>query len=133
MIQLLLIIRYKFGYMVPNTFYRICHYHDYMKDEDAVNLEVAVWMSLVIMAFRTMFHAEGTHRTINPYFKVLYTIVRRKLHVIITRYMEQECLCKNHVQCDLFQNTLTSEIILPSYQHFLQYLQEKIFQIQYHQ
>ena len=45
--------------------------------------------------------------------------------MIITRYMEQECVCKNHVQCDLFQNTLTTEISLPSYQHFLQYLQEK--------
>ena len=102
------------------------HYTDYMKDEDAVNLEVAVWMSIVIMAFRTLFHAEGSHRTINPYFKVLNTIIRR-LHVIITRYLEQECVCKNHVQCDLFPNTLTSEIILPSYQHFLQYLQEKGF------
>ena len=36
-------------------------------------------------------------------------------------------VCQNHVQCDLFPNTLTSEIILPSYQHFLQNLQEKGF------
>ena len=79
------------------------------------------------MAFRTSFHAEGSHRTINPYFKVLNTIIRRRLHVIITRYLEQECVCKNHVQCDLFPNILTSEIILPSYQHFLQYIQEKGF------
>ena len=78
------------------------------------------------MAFRTSFHAEGSHRTINPYFKVLNTIIRR-LHVIITRYLGQGCVCKNHAQCDLFPNTLTSEIILPSYQHFLQYLQEKGF------
>ena len=60
-----------------------------------------------------------------PYFKVLNTIIRRRLHVIITRYLEQECVCQNHVQCDLFPNILTSEIILPSYQHFLQYIQEK--------
>ena len=79
------------------------------------------------MAFRTSFHAEGSHRTINPYFKVLNTIIRRRLHVIITRYLEQECVCQNHVQCDLFPNILTSEIILPSYQHFLQYIQEKGF------
>ena len=98
-----------------------------MRNEDAINLEVAVWMGIVIMAFRTSFHTEGSHRTINPYLKVLNTIIRRKLHVIITRYLEQECLCQNHVQCDLFPNTLTSEIILPSYQHFLQYLQEKGF------
>ena len=68
------------------------HYTEYMREEDAVNLEAAVWMSLVIMAFRTTFHAEGSHRTINPYFKVMNTIVRRRMHVIITRYMEQECL-----------------------------------------
>ena len=111
--------------MTYMSFCRINHYTNYMRNEDAINLEVAVWMSIVIMAFRTSFHAEGSHRTINPYFKVLNTIIRRRLHVIITRYLEQECVCKNHVQCDLFPNILTSEIILPSYQHFLQYIQEK--------
>ena len=113
--------------MTYMSFCRINHYSNYMRDEDAINLEVAVWMSIVIMAFRTSFHAEGSHRTINPYFKVLNTIIRRRLHVIITRYLEQECVCQNHVQCDLFPNILTSEIILPSYQHFLQYIQEKGF------
>ena len=98
-----------------------------MRDEDAINLEIAVWMSIVIMAFRTSFHAEGAHRTINPYFNVLNTIIRRRLHVILTRYLEQECVCKNHVQCDISPNILTSEIILPSYQHFLYYIQEKGF------
>ena len=57
-----------------------------------LTLEVAVWMSIIIMAFRTSFHAEGSHRTINPYFKMLNTIIKRKLHVIITRYLEQECV-----------------------------------------
>ena len=88
-----------------------------MRNEDAIKLEVAVWMSIVIMAFRMSFHAEGSHRNIN-HFKVLNTIIRRILHVIITRYLEQECGCQNHAQCDLFPNTLTSEIILPSYQYF---------------
>ena len=106
--------------MTYMSFCKMNHYTNYMKDEDVVNLEVAVWMSIVIMAFRTSFHAEGSHRTINPYFKVLNTIIRRRLHVIITRYLEQECVCQNHVQCDLFPNTITTEIILPSYQHFLQ-------------
>ena len=76
--------------MTYMSFCRMNHYTNYMKEEDAINLEVAVWMSIVIMAFRTSFHAEGSHRTINPYFKVLNTIIRRKLHVIITRYLEQE-------------------------------------------
>ena len=113
--------------MTYMSFCRINHYTTYMKEEDAVNLEIAVWMSIVIMAFRTSFHAEGSHRTINPYFKVLNTIIRRKLHVILTRYLEQECVCQNHVQCDIYPNILTSEIILPSYQYFLQYIQEKGF------
>ena len=111
--------------MTYMSFCRIGHYTAYMREEDAINLEIAVWMSIVIMASRTSFHAEGSHRTINPYFKMLNTIIRRRLHVILTRHLEQECVCKNHVQCDLYPNILTSEIILPSYQHFLQYIQEK--------
>ena len=91
--------------MTNMSFCRINHYTAYRRNEDAVNLEIAVWMSIVIMAFRTSFHAEGAHRTINPYFKVLNTIIRRTLYVIFTRYLEQECVCKNHVQCDLFSNT----------------------------
>ena len=103
-----------------------------MREEDTINLEIAVWMSIVIVALRTSFHAEGTHRTINPYFNVLNTIIRRRLHVILTRYLEQECVCKNHVQCDISPNILTSEIILPSYEHFLHCILEKGFsQIQH--
>ena len=113
--------------MTYMSFCRIGHYTAYMKEEDAINLEIAVWMSIVIVAFRTSFHAEGAHRTINPYFNVLNTIIRRRLHVILTRYLEQECVCKNHVQCDISPNILTSEIILPSYEHFLHYILEKGF------
>ena len=113
--------------MTYMSFCRIGHYTAYMREEDAINLEIAVWMSIVIVAFRTSFHAEGAHRTINPYFNVLNTIIRRRLHVILTRYLEQECVCKNHVQCDISPNILTSEIILPSYEHFLHYIQEKGF------
>ena len=111
--------------MTYMSFCRIGHYTEYMREEDTINLEIAVWMSIVIVAFRTSFHAEGAHRTINPYFNVLNTIIRRRLHVILTRYLEQECVCKNHVQCDISPNILTSEIILPSYEHFLQYILEK--------
>ena len=113
--------------MTYMSFCRIGHYTVYMREEDSINLEVAVWMSIVIVAFRTSFHAEGAHRTINPYFNVLNTIIRRRLHVILTRYLEQECVCKNHVQCDISPNILTSEIILPSYEHFLHYILEKGF------
>ena len=111
--------------MTYMSFCRIGHYTEYMREEDSINLEIAVWMSIVIVAFRTSFHAEGAHRTINPYFNVLNTIIRRRLHVILTRYLEQECVCKNHVQCDICPHLLTSEIILPSYEHFLHYILEK--------
>ena len=111
--------------MTYMSFCRMGHYSEYMREEDSINLEIAVWMSIVIVAFRTSFHAEGAHRTINPYFNVLNTIIRRRLHVILTRYLEQECVCKNHVQCDISPHILTSEIILPSYEHFLHYIMEK--------
>ena len=61
--------------MTYMSFCRINHYTDYMREEDAINLEIAFWMSIVIMAFRTSFHSEGSHRTINPYFNVLNTII----------------------------------------------------------
>ena len=64
--------------MTYMSFCRIGHYTSYMKEEDAINLEIAVWMSIVIIAFRTSFHAEGAHRTINPYFIVLNTNIRRR-------------------------------------------------------
>ena len=111
--------------MTYMSFCRIGHYSEYMREEDSINLEIAVWMSIVIVAFRTSFPAESAHRTINPYFNVLNTIIRRRLHVIFTRYLEQECVCKNHVQCDISPHILTSEIILPSYEHFLHYIMEK--------
>ena len=85
-----------------------------MREEDSINLEIAVWMSIVIVAFRTSFHAEGAHRTINPYFNVLNTIIRRRLHVILTRYLEQECVCKNHVQCDISQTFLPLKSFFPA-------------------
>ena len=49
--------------MTYMSFCRMSHYTDYINENDAVNLECAVWMSLVIMAFRTTFHIEGSHRT----------------------------------------------------------------------
>ena len=34
--------------------------------------------------------------------------------------MEQDCTCHNHVQCNTIPTTLISEVVSPSYQHFLQ-------------
>ena len=115
--------------MTYMSFCRLNHCTDYLSDREAMN-EPALWMCLVIISFRSTFHMKEAHRTINPYFKVLPTKVRRRLHVIITRYMEQECHCENHVQCDIFPSPLTTEMILPSYQHFIQYLHQKGYTIE---
>ena len=109
--------------MVYMSFCRLNYYTKYMRDEEAVLLKIAVQMTLVIMAFKTTFSMKGGHKIINSYFKILPSEVRRNLHVITTRYMEQECTCQNHVQCDINPTQLTSQVVLPSYEHFLQHLQ----------
>ena len=109
--------------MVYMSFCRLNHYTRCMTDKEAVLLKVAVQMTLVIMAFRTTFSMKGGHKIINPYFKTLPSEVRRNIHVVTTRYMEQECTCQNHVQCDIYPTLLTSQVVLPSYEHFLQHLQ----------
>ena len=105
------------------SFCRLNHYTQYMPDKDAVLLKEAVQMTLVIMAFKTSFSVKGGHNKINPYFKNIPSEVRRNVHIITSRYMEQECTCQNHVQCDFYPTLLTSQVVLPSYQHFLQHLQ----------
>ena len=110
--------------MVYMSFCRLKHYTVHMVDRNAALLKSAVWMSLVIMSFKTTFSMKGSHNTINPYFKNLPSVVRRSVHVIVTRYMEQECTCLNHVQCDVYPTTLKSEVVLPSYQHFLQHIHQ---------
>ena len=120
-------------FLIPMTYMSFCrlnHYTDYLSDSEEALIEPALWMCLVIISFGSTFHMKEAPRTINPYFKVLPTRVRRRLHVIITRYMEQKCHCENHVQCDIFPSPLTTEMILPSYQHFIQYLHQKGYTIE---
>ena len=109
--------------MVYMSFCKLNHYTQYMTDKEAVLLKEAVQMTLVIMAFRASFSMKGGHNTINPYLKNIPSEVRRNVHIITSRYMEQECTCQNHVQCDIHPTLLTSQVVLPSYQHFLQHLQ----------
>ena len=87
--------------MVYMSFCRLTHYTSSMTDEEAVLLKIAVQMTLVIVAFRTTFSMKGGHKIINSYFKTLPSEVRRNIHVVTTKYMEQECTCQNHVQCDI--------------------------------
>ena len=110
--------------MVYVSFCRLNHYTEHMVDRNTALLKSTFWMSLVIMSFRTTFSMRGSHNTINPYFKNLPSIVKRSIHVVVTRYMELECTCHNHVQCDIYPTNLTSEVVLPSYQHFLQHIQQ---------
>ena len=90
-----------------------------MSNRDAVLLKAAVHISLVIIAFKTTFSMRGGHHSINPYLKNLPPVVRRNLHVVNTRYLEQQCTCKNHVQCDIYPVPLTTEVVLPTYPHYL--------------
>ena len=76
--------------MTYMSFCRLHHYTDYLSDSEEALIEPALWMCLVIISFRSTFHMKEALGTINPYFKVLPTKVRRRLHVIITRYMKQE-------------------------------------------
>ena len=108
--------------MAYMSFCRLNHYTRCMIDKEGVLLKVAVQMTLVIMPFRTTFSMKGGHNIINSYFKILPSEVRRNIHVVTTRYMEQECTCQNHVQCDIYPTVLTSQVELPSYEHFLQHL-----------
>ena len=96
------------------------HYSDYMENRHAQMLKASIWMTLVIMAFRTTFSMKGGCKIINTYYRNLPAIVRRHLHVAVIRYMEQDCMCPNHVQCDIVPLTLTSEVVLPAYQHYLE-------------
>ena len=90
-----------------------------MSNREAVLLKAAVHISLVIIAFKTTFSMRGGHHSINPYLKNLPPVVRRNLHVVNTRYLEQQCTCKNYVQCDIYPVPLTTEVVLPTYPHFL--------------
>ena len=96
------------------------HYSDAMEDRHAMMLKSSIWMTLVIMAFRTAFTMMGGTKIINTYYRNLPATVRRHLHVAVIRYMEQGCMCPNHVQCDIVPFSLTSEVVLPSYQHYLE-------------
>ena len=106
--------------MVYMSICRLKHYSDAMEDRHAMMLQSSIWMTLVIMAFRTTFTMMGGSKIINTYYRNLPATVRRHLHVAVIRYMEQDCMCPNHVQCDIVPFSLTSEVVLPSYQHFLE-------------
>ena len=83
-------------------------------------LKSSIWMTLVIMAFRTTFTMMGGTKIINTFYRNIPATVRRHLHVVVIRCMEQDCMCSNHVQCDTVSFSLTSEVVLPSYQHYLE-------------
>ena len=96
------------------------HYSDSMEERHAKMLTSSIWMTLVIMAFKTTFTMMGGTKIINTYYRNIPAKVRRHLHVAVIRYMEQDCMCPNHVQCDIVPFSLTSELVLPSYQHYLE-------------
>ena len=96
------------------------HYTEYLEDRHAEMPKASIWITLVIMSFRTTFSMKGGCKIINKYYRNLPSIVRRNLHVAVIRYMEQDCMCPNNMQCDIVPTTLTLEVVLPGYQHFLE-------------
>ena len=106
--------------MVYMSICRLKHYSDAMENRHAMMLKSSIWMTLVIMAFRTKFTLMGGTKIINTYYRNIPATVRRHLHVAVIRYMEQDCMCPNHVQCDIVPFSLTSEVVLPSYQNYLE-------------
>ena len=80
--------------MVYMSFCRLHLYTEYMTDREAVLLKAAIHISLVIMAFKTTFSIQGGHHSINPYITNLPPVVRRYLHIVNTKYLEQQCTCK---------------------------------------
>ena len=102
-------------FMVSMSFCRPSHYTEYMSDRDAVLLKAAVHISLVIMSFKTTFSMREGHHLINLYFKNLPPVVRRNVHMVNTKYIEQQCTCRNHVQCDIYPIALTTEVVLLRY------------------
>ena len=107
--------------MVYMSFCRLNHYTTYMERREAVLLKAAIWMSLVVISFKTTFSIKGSDHSINPYFNNLPSMVRKYVHAITTKYMEQECIYPNHVLCDISPVPLTTDIVLPSYDHFLNF------------
>ena len=68
----------------------------------------------------TTFTMMGGTKIINTYYRNIPAKVRRSLHAAVIRYMEEDCMCPNHVQCDIVPSSLTSEVVLPSYQYYLE-------------
>ena len=106
--------------MVYMSICRLKHYSDSMEDRHAKMLKSSIWLTLVIMAFRTTFTMMGGTKIINTYYRNIPAKVRRCLHVAVIRCMEQDCMCPNHVQCDIVPLSLTSEVVLITYQHYLE-------------
>ena len=106
--------------MVYMSICRLKHYSDAKEDRHAMMLKSSIWMTLVIMAFRATFTMMGGTKIINTYYRNIPATVRRHLHVAVIRYMEHDCMCPNHVQCDIVPFSFTSEVVLPSYQHYLE-------------
>ena len=110
--------------MVYMSFCRLNHYTQYMIDKEAVLLKEAVLMTLVIMAFRTIILHEGMSQH-NQSLLQKHTLRSKEkcpyYHQQI--YGKGVYMYKSCIQCDIHPTLLTSQVVLPSYQHFLQHLQ----------
>ena len=74
--------------MVYMSTCRMKHYSDNMENRHVQMLKCSIWMTLVIMAFRTTFSMKGGCKIINTYYRNMPAKIRRHLHIAVIRYME---------------------------------------------
>ena len=55
--------------MVCMSFCRLKHYTEHIGDRNGEIMKSSIWMSLVVISFRTTFSMKGSHHSIKPYFK----------------------------------------------------------------
>ena len=79
--------------MVYMSTCRMKHYSDNMENRHAQMLKCSIWMTLVIMAFRTTFSMKGGCKIINTYYRNMPAKGRRHLHVAVIRYMTSKTVC----------------------------------------
>ena len=66
--------------MVYMSICRLKHYTQYLEGLDGELLTASIWMTLVIMSFRTTFSMKEEHHIINPYFKKKCTCCCYQIH-----------------------------------------------------
>ena len=87
--------------MTHISFCRSSHFHTECTATDVNTINATIDLAIVMSSFQTKFFYDGITTAINLYFNNLKDWVKRRVTIIITKYSEQMCLCKNHTQIDI--------------------------------